>query len=398
MRGKRHPLLGFFIVVAVFYMASGFAHPVTPTLIKRLQLEDYMFGLALAMMMASNFLFSPFWGKLSGYLSNRVTLLIGCVGYGVGQVLFALAQSRAQFLFARFFAGIFVGAAFVSILIHVVGSTADARVRGQYLVTVSTLQAVFASMGYFVGGMLGEIHVYVSVIAQAVTLAACGVAFFFIASGERAQQKLGKGTLGTLMREANPFHAFAQGRQFLNAAFALLFAVCALQSFSQTAFDQSFNYYVIDQIGLSTGYNGLIKAVMGIVTLIANSTLCAWLMRRTDVRRSVTIVLLCATACITAALFLQALAPFLITSVLFYALSASSLPMTQSLVANANTDADRNLVMGFYNALKAFGGILGALVAGFSYLLSPRMPFVCCAVGLLAATLSSVAYRRRAMG
>lgn len=394
MRNKRHPLLAFYIIVSIFYMATGFAHPVTPILIRRLQLEDYMFGLALATMLTSNFLFSPFWGKLSDYLSGRVTLLIGCTGYAVGQVLFALAETRFMFLFARFFAGIFTGAAFVSILIYIVNSTEDKRLRGQYLVTSATIQAVSGSMGYFIGGMLGEIHSSVAVIAQAVTLAACGVAFFLLPS-RQVLRPLGREARGRLVREANPFRAFVAGKEFLTVAFVLLFAVCALQSFSQTAFDQSLNYYVIDQLGLSSGHNGLIKAVMGIVTLVANTTLCAYLMRRGDVRRSVSYVLLAATVCITAVLFIKNLTAFLAVNVLYFALSAISVPMTQSLVASADTAADRNLVMGFYNALKSFGGILGALVAGFTYVVSPLTPFICCAAGLMVATLCSLLYRRR---
>lgn len=394
MRGRRNEGTLFFGIAAVYYMATGFAHPVTPALIKRLALEDYMFGLALAMMMLSNFLFSPFWGKISGYLSSRRVMLFGCVGYGAGQVLFVLAQNRFQFLFARFFAGIFVGASFVGILTYLVNTAPDAGTRGRRLITSATLQAVFGSLGYFVGGMLGEIHAYVAVAAQAAVLALCGVLFYIFCQEDAAPKKRDL-TLAQLAKEANPFRAFAQGRQFMTATLALLLAVCALQNFSQTAFDQSFNYYVIDQIGLSTGYNGLIKAVMGMVTLVANSTLCAWLMRKTDVRKTVGYVLLACTLCIASVLRIRALAPFLVMNVLFYALSAISIPMTQSLVAASGSEGDSNLVMGFYSALRSFGGIIGALLAGFAYTVTPLTPFVCCAVGLGIATGCAALYRRR---
>ncbi len=56
---SRTPL--FFIILFVFNMAANFVHPVTPTIIVDLHLNDYMFGLAMAAMMVMNFLFSPFW-------------------------------------------------------------------------------------------------------------------------------------------------------------------------------------------------------------------------------------------------------------------------------------------------------------------------------------------------
>lgn len=374
-------------------MAASFAHPVTPVLIKTLMLEDYMFGLALACMLCSNFLFSPFWGKISSYVSSRNTLLVGSVGYAAGQWLFAMAQTQAQFLFARFFAGIFVGGAFVSILTYIV-NTAPQEQRGKYLTITATLQAVMGSLGYFVGGMLGEIHVSVAVFAQVGTLAACGVLFRLVCAPD-ATQPLDKASPGKLIREANPFRAFAQGRQIMSVSLALLFVVCAMQNLSQTAFDQSFNYYAIDQMGFSTGNNGAVKFVMGIVTLIANSTLCAWLMRRTDTRKSVIFVMLSCLLCITAVLLVRDLTPFLIFNVLYYALSAITIPLTQSLVADTARGQDGNLVMGFYNSLKALGGIIGALLAGFTYVVNPMLPFICCGVGYAVATACAVQYSRR---
>ena len=41
----------FFTAMIVFNLAANFAHPVTPTVIQELQLHDYMFGVALAVML-----------------------------------------------------------------------------------------------------------------------------------------------------------------------------------------------------------------------------------------------------------------------------------------------------------------------------------------------------------
>ena len=46
----------FFAAMTLFNLAANFAHPVTPTVIKNLNLHDYMFGLALAAMLFTNFL------------------------------------------------------------------------------------------------------------------------------------------------------------------------------------------------------------------------------------------------------------------------------------------------------------------------------------------------------
>ena len=68
--------LAFFAAMTRFSLSANYAHPVTPTIIQDLGLNDYMFGLALATMMIANFLFSPFWGKINLYISSRRSLCI----------------------------------------------------------------------------------------------------------------------------------------------------------------------------------------------------------------------------------------------------------------------------------------------------------------------------------
>ena len=59
-KSRSNHMFLFFVVFSAFFVAASFAHPVTPTLIKEYDLNDYMFGVALAAMQTTNFLFSPF--------------------------------------------------------------------------------------------------------------------------------------------------------------------------------------------------------------------------------------------------------------------------------------------------------------------------------------------------
>ena len=94
-------ILIYYIIVALESLAANLAHPITPTLIQNLNLPDYMFGLMFAGMSITNFLFSPFWGKLADYLQSRSILLIGCVGYGLGQLFFWQATTPLTIMIAR---------------------------------------------------------------------------------------------------------------------------------------------------------------------------------------------------------------------------------------------------------------------------------------------------------
>ena len=390
---KSNNITLFFVAAIVFNMAASFAHPVTPTLIQEYHLNDYMFGVALAVMQCAYFLMSPFWGKLNNYIASRKSMLICCLGYAVGQALFGMARTESMVIFARVFAGMFTGGAFTSFLTYIVNTSSDME-RGRNLTIFATIQTVAGAFGYFVGGFLGEVSLNVTFAAQTACLALAGVAFFFICRDDRPADA-GKIEPKRLVREANPFAAFVACRHFMTVLFAVLFASACLYNLGYTAFEQCFNYYIKDALGLTSKYNGLIKGVIGFVSLAANATICMWIIKKTNVRRSIVLVLVLGAVAITGVVFADSTLPFMGISVLFYAIYAVSLPLLQDLVARrAAHTTDSNLVMGFFNSTRSLGGIVGSLCAGFLYSSSPKSPFVFAAIALALSTLCALIYAK----
>lgn len=126
---NKNKLLIFFIINGLFNLAANYAHPITPTVIKNLNLDSYMFGVAYGAMMGMNFLFSPFWGKLNEQINSKTTMLICSIGYAIGQILFWQATSQNIIIFARLFSGVFTGGCYVSFLTYVV-NTSSIEKRG----------------------------------------------------------------------------------------------------------------------------------------------------------------------------------------------------------------------------------------------------------------------------
>ncbi len=383
--------LFFFAAMVLFNLAANFAHPVTPTIIKDLNLPDYMFGLMLAAMQFSNFLFSPFWGKLNGAISSRQTLFICCTGYGVAQLGFACATTQGMILLVRVLAGVFVGGIFVSFLTYVV-STARPEDQAKYLTYSATIQAVCGAFGYLVGGVLGEFSIRGTFCLQAFCLVLAGVLFRLVCLPDGQQERI---SLKQIAGQANPLQAFIDGRQFLNMAFALLFIVNILMNFANTGFDQVFNYYLKDQLGLTSSYNGLIKAAVGLISFVFNMTVCLWIIRKTDTRLSMAVLMgLCALAAV-GTLVTREIRLFILLSVFVYAGYSVSLPVLQHMVAMQAEPARKNLVMGFYNATKSLGSIIGSLMAGFLYAVHTKLPFAVVAVAYGVSVLAAMGYLLR---
>lgn len=380
----------FFGVSALFSMAANFAHPVTPTIIQQRGFGDYMFGVALAAMMAVNFLFSPFWGKMVSYLSSRRIILICSLGYAVGQAMFGMATTERMMVAARMFAGMFTSGAFTALLTYLV-NTSPYEERNNNLTVAATIQTVAGAFGYFIGGMLGEIGISIAIVAQVVTLSACGV-FFYLTCEDDATTKLQEIKPKALFKEANPLAAFLAGGKIMTPAFVTLFAVCALASLGGVAFDQSFNYYLKAQLGLSSGYNGVIKALIGFVCLAANGTIGLWLINKTDIRRSSIYVYLLCSFSMLGVVLISAVAPFVVANVIYFGVFAVSIPLTQSLVANRAQGTDSNLVMGYYGSLRSLGAIFGALSAGLLYTINPKWPFILGLAAFVCATFAAAYY------
>lgn len=382
----------FFFTMIIFDLAANFAHPVTPTVIQDLNLHDYMFGVALAAMMFTNFLLSPFWGKINNYISSRTSLLICCCGYGVAQLWFAFSTTELMIILARMFAGLFTGGIFVSFLTYVV-NVARPEDQGKFLTYTATIKSVASAFGYMIGGFLGEISVRLSFLAQAVTLIAVAFLFFVICQPD-SSTSLREVSPKQLAKEANPFQAFIDSRHFMSMAFVFLFAVNILTNFGNTGFDQAFNYYLKDALGLTSSYNGIVKALVGLISFAANMTLCIWIINRTKVRRSlVVIVLVCTLSALGVTVFSN-IVLFIAFSVLVYAGYSVSVPVLQSMVAGRATPAQKNLVMGFFNATQSLGSIAGSLTAGFIYSLHAKVPFACTAVIYALGTLAALGYVR----
>ena len=385
-------VFGFFTVNVMIFLASNFAHPVTPTIIYDLNLPDYMFGLALAVMNATMFLFSPFWGKINSYVPYRVSLLISCMGYAAAQALFGFATNMSGIIIARLLAGIFIGGLFTSILGYITTTSPD-ETRGTYLTVYATIQSVVGAFGYFIGGMLGEISTAAAMIAQVALLALSGVGFMLVCGSDKASEDgAEKPEMKKLIKECNPFAAFAAGKSFLNMTWTKLFSVCCFSYVGYIAFEQVFNYYIKDQFGLSSAYNGTIKFAVGIISLIANSTICMYLMKKTDTRKTLTPILLVGTLSIVGVIFAPEMWSFLGISVVLFAVYSVSIPLTQNMVAERAGKGDRSLIMGFYQAIRAVGGMFGSLMAGLLYDIDPMVPFIFAAAGFGISVIGEMLY------
>ena len=386
---NKKKLLTFFFLCGLFTMTSSFAHPVTPTLIVERNLDSAIFGTAFAAMQVTMFLLSPFWGKLCDYFPTKRIMLIGCIGYAIGQVIFGAAQNEAMVYAGRIFAGCFTGGVFTSFSNHVI-HIGDPDSRGANLTAMITIQTVTSALGYFVGGFLGLISVEVVFAVQVAVLLLCGALFQVLCMDDMVF--VVKPDHPLTLKEVNPFSAFAAAKNFMTPMLGLLFAIVVFSGIGYNSYEQSFNYYIKDQFDLSSAYNGTVKVIVAVLTIVMNSTVCIYLQKKTDINKSFLPVLLLCPLPIVCTLLFRSQVPFFAAYLFYNGLHAIRIPLLQTLIANSATAENSNSVMGFYQSMNSLGSIFGALFAGLIYAVNPMYPFALAVAAFVITGLFGIGY------
>jgi DHA1 family tetracycline resistance protein-like MFS transporter len=106
-RRTRSPLVTVFLTVFIDLLGFGIVIPLLPVYSKAYGASELSLGLLFASFSAMQFVFAPFWGRVSDRWGRRPVLLGGLVGTSLSYVLFGLASSMTGLFAARMLAGFF---------------------------------------------------------------------------------------------------------------------------------------------------------------------------------------------------------------------------------------------------------------------------------------------------
>lgn len=104
---RKSQLTVIFLTVFIYLVGFGVIIPIIPILAKNFGATSFQVGLLLSVYSLMQFLFAPFWGRLSDRWGRRPILLFCLLGESASYVAFALARNFEMLLLARLFAGFF---------------------------------------------------------------------------------------------------------------------------------------------------------------------------------------------------------------------------------------------------------------------------------------------------
>lgn len=146
---RKQQLVVIFLTVFIYLVGFGIVIPMIPLMAKNFGANSLQVGLILSIYSFMQFIFSPFWGRLSDRHGRRPILMYCMLGEGLSYLLFAYARSLEMFFVARALAGFF-GASISTASAYISDITPpNERSKGMALIG-----AAFG-LGFVVGPALG---------------------------------------------------------------------------------------------------------------------------------------------------------------------------------------------------------------------------------------------------
>jgi MFS family permease len=142
------------VLIFLYYIGVNLGHPVTPKYIESLQITERAFGYFYSAMSLGLVFGSIVFGILSDKYGKKVFIVIGAVGYALGQYVFANYNSNLLvMIIARFFSGVCAGAPNSLLIIYVINSFSKEK-RVLMLTIFNALNILGTSVAYKISGNL----------------------------------------------------------------------------------------------------------------------------------------------------------------------------------------------------------------------------------------------------
>ncbi len=382
-------LLIIFLTILVNLIGFGIIIPLLPFYAEHFGASAVMVGLLSSSFSLAQFLFAPFWGRLSDRVGRRPVILIGLLGSALSYAFFALATSLPMLFLARSLAGI-AGANIPTAQAFIADTTtAETRARGMGLIG-----AAFG-LGFIFGPAIGGFLSHWGYAAPAWFAAALSLANFVAAV--------------FLLPESRPPHARDTSRpgriEVIRRAVAqpnlpMVLLVYFLVVAAFASFEATFALYSERRFGFTPATIGYMFAWIGVVLATVQGVLVGRVVKRVGEKRLVPLAIF-AIALALGFVPVAGTVPLLaaVAGLLAMGMGFNS-PSMLSAISQLADARDQGSTLGVSQSLGSLARIIGPLWGGWVFdQFGVQFPFfTSAAVMLLACALSVVAFNRVELG
>jgi MFS family permease len=392
------PILLLAVTVFIDLLGFGIILPNLPQYIETAVGQDHRHAAFIGALLAASysftqFLVAPWWGRYSDRVGRRPVILISLLGVGVAFILFGLAGTHLWMLFAaRLLAGLLSSASIGVSFAYVADVTPpDKRAMG-----LGLLGACFGlgfMMGPAVGGLLGHYSLALpAFVAAGLALVNFGFTWKYLPESLSPEERT------RLVRERRE-NTLVLLRKVITGPSGFLFLLTFIVTFGFTALEQTFSFYLLDALHVSSKDQPLVSGgllgLAGLCGIIVQGGLVGPLVARfgeSGMARVGLILMIVgfSTFSLPRTVLVLAFGPMLLLSIG----RAMIAPALSSLVSQ-KANLGQGIALSVSQSFDALARTVGPLVAGFLFdRIGPSAPYVVSAVAMSLALLVTLIKRQ----
>ncbi|HEY9788400.1 MAG TPA: MFS transporter [Candidatus Obscuribacterales bacterium] len=377
----RAPLLLIFLTVFIDLVGFGLIIPVLPTYAQQLHADGTQVGLLLASYSLMQFLFTPFWGRLSDRIGRRPVLLVSLLASSVGYAIWGLSTSLEALFLSRIVAG--AGNANIAVAQAYVSDVTSAENRAKGMGMVGAAFGLGFVLGPAIGGFSAAYGLQtIGFIACAISVVDLVLTFFLLPEPEKRSHAgaerfaVGKG-----------FYLETLASEKLRTSLAIFF----ISTFAFANMEATLVMLTRDQFSFTPQQNSLMFTYIGVLIVLVQGGMIHRLAKKYGEKRLISIGTVLVSLGLLLTPFTKSV-PVLCAALALLAVgSGINNPSNQSMISKLAPPDRVGGVLGVGQSLSTLGRILGPSVGGASFqYLGMSSPYVIGAVAMVVAFLISL--------
>ncbi len=401
-RSQNTSMMILFGALVTVMLGFGIIIPLLPFYITHFGASGSALGVLMAIYSIMQFIFAPFWGRLSDRVGRKPVLLVGVTGYALAFGMMAFAQNLGTLILARALAGVLSSATLPTAMAYIADIT-EAKDRSRGVGLMGAAMGLGMIFGPMLGGLLSGVHPTLPPALQAMlqttsdpeTGKLINLSLPFLFSGVLALLALP--VIQLLLPESRSAAQRSVGTSqpggsragqllgALRSSTGFLFLMAFLLAFALANIEGVLGLYGKDQFHMGPADIGLLMGAMGVLGVLQQGVMIGPLTRRfgeAGVLKGGLLISMLGFIALAVLRFKWGM----VGSLLVFNLGSTLLnPSVTSLISQHSRPEEQGTAMGVNNSFQSLGRSVGPLWAGFAYDLYPTLSFWTGAVLQLAA-------------
>jgi MFS family permease len=372
-----------FFTVFIDLIGFGILIPIQPFFAKTLGASPRWITWLGASFSLMQFLFAPFWGKLSDKFGRKPIFLSSIAFTALGYFLFSRAETLEMLFFARMLSGF--GSANIGTAQAIIADSTPQNLRAKGMGLIGAAFGLGFIFGPAMGGLLVKWGLsFPLLVAGGLSCLNLLFALFFLPETLPASQRgITQRTFSLL-----PASSFKKAEKYPNIL--NLFLVTFIYTFSFSMMEQSFGIYIektwVPSAGLFNEENAKKAASLTTFVLLAVGITATFIqggaIGRLVQKYGEKKLLTTGVALVGLGLLLMPLCTaswsypiFIMVSILLATGAGLTQPSLNGLISGSVSGSDQGEILGMSQSLSALGRVIGPSLAGLLFEISKGLPF-----------------------